>query len=44
MTHVKSETAKRLATVEIDGTFEYLQPEYRQLYDDFDFATYFGKE
>lgn len=30
--------------VEVDGTFEYLQPEYRQLYDEFDFATYFGKE
>lgn len=28
-------------TVEVDGTFEYLQPEWRQVYDDFDFATYF---
>lgn len=28
-------------TVEVDGIFEYLQPEWRQVYDDFDFATYF---
>lgn len=30
--------------VEGDGAFEYLQPEYRQLYDNFDFSVYFGKE
>lgn len=24
------------------GQFEYLQPEWRQVYDDFDFATYFS--
>lgn len=24
------------------GTFEYLQPEWRQVYDDFDFSNYFG--
>ena len=24
------------------GTFEYLQPEWRQVYDDFDFYTSFG--
>ncbi len=29
---------------DIDGTFEYLQAEYRHLYDDFDFSVYFGKE
>lgn len=29
-------------TIEADGTFEYLQPEWRQVYDDFDFATYFS--
>lgn len=28
-------------TVEVDGAFEYLQPEWRQVYDDFDFYTYF---
>lgn len=27
--------------IEVDGTFEYLQPEYRELYDDHDFITYF---
>lgn len=32
-------------TVEVtEGNFEYLQPEHRQLYDDFDFSVYFGKE
>lgn len=25
------------------GMFEYLQPERRQVYDEFDFYTYFGK-
>lgn len=29
--------------VEIENSFEYLQPEWRQLYDDFDFATYFSE-
>lgn len=29
--------------VEVDGTFEYLQPEYRQVFDDFDFSVYFGE-
>ena len=28
-------------TIEVEGGFEYLQPEWRQVYDDFDFATYF---
>ena len=25
-----------------DGVFEYLQPEYREVYDDHDFINYFG--
>lgn len=29
--------------VEVDGTFEYLQAEWRQLFDDFDFSVYFEK-
>lgn len=29
-------------TVEVEGTFEYLQPEWRQVYDDFDFSKYFS--
>lgn len=30
-------------TLEVEGgRFEYLQPEWRQVYDDFDFAHYFG--
>ena len=29
-------------TIEVEGGFEYLQPEWRQVYDDFDFATYFS--
>ena len=29
--------------VEVDGTFEYLQPEWREVYDDFDFATFFNR-
>lgn len=29
-------------TIEVtEGNFEYLQPEWRQVYDDFDFYTYF---
>jgi hypothetical protein len=28
-------------TIEVEGGFEYLQPEWREVYDDFDFATYF---
>lgn len=28
-------------TFEVDGTFVYLQPEWRQVYDEFDFYTYF---
>ncbi len=27
--------------IETENGFEYLQPEWRQVYDDFDFATYF---
>lgn len=35
--------SREAKTVEVDKTFEYLQYEWRQVYDDFDFATYFGK-
>lgn len=27
-------------TVEAEGVFEYLQPEWRQVYDDFDFSNF----
>lgn len=36
---------REIEIIEADGphvTFEYLQPEWRELYDDFDFATYFS--
>jgi hypothetical protein len=29
-------------TVEVDGGFQYLHPEWRQVYDDFDFSQYFS--
>jgi len=28
--------------IETETSFEYIQPEWREVYDDFDFATYFG--
>lgn len=30
--------------IETESGFEYLQPEWRQVYDDFDFITYFCAE
>ena len=38
---IKAIPGREAKTVEVDGTFEYLQPEWRQVYDDFDFATGF---
>ena len=29
-------------TIEVEGGFEYLQPEWRQVYDDFDFYHHFA--
>lgn len=33
---------REIEIIEADGTFEYLQPERRHVYDDFDFSQYFG--
>lgn len=38
---IKPIPGREAETVEVDGSFEYLQPEWRQVYDDFDLATYF---
>lgn len=40
---IKPIPGREAETVEIDDSFEYLQPEWRQVYDDFDFSEYFGK-
>lgn len=37
----KAIPGKKARTTEAGGTFEYLQPEWRQVYDDFDFMQYF---
>ena len=34
---------KEPEVIEINGMFEYRQPEWRCLYDDFDFSAYFGQ-
>lgn len=33
---------REIETVEVEGGFEYLQPEWRQVFDDFDFSVYFS--
>lgn len=37
----KAIPGRKIETVEVDGNFEYIQHEWREVYDDFDFATYF---
>lgn len=40
---IKPIPGREAETVEVtEGNFEYLQPEWRQVYDDFDFSQYFG--
>lgn len=39
---IRAIPGREIETVEVDGTFEYLQPEWRQVYDDFDFSQYFS--
>lgn len=33
---------REVEVIEVEGGFEYLQPEWRQVYDDFDFSVYFS--
>ncbi len=39
---IKPIPGREAETVEVDGSFEYLQPEWRQVYDEFDFSQYFS--
>ena len=34
---------REIESLEVDGSFEYLKPEWRQVYDDFNFSEYFSE-